>query len=875
VLLNGRRVVPSGAPGDTTGFTAVDLNTIPTQAIQRIEVLKDGASAIYGSDAIAGVVNIITRKDFTGTEVGAYAGTSQRADGTVLDANVTSGTTSDRGNILFSLGFTEQMPVWAGDRDFSRFDRVYDFNANQIGTLGSSAIPAGRFAVPVGPAPDRIPLTGNAFYEDLRAQYPPSRRLFVFGCPSPFNEFEAPQGNCDPSERVWRPFVGGPGINEAGGDFYNYQPQNYLVTPMRRINLFSLGSLSLGGGVNGFFEASYTNRQSNQKLAFEPLFTSLLPTPISVSAESVYNPFGLDFSDVRRRLVEFNNRIFSQDLDTFRVVTGIGGGWDLLSRRWTWDASLNYGRTQGVETTEGIIQLSKLEDAIGPSFIAEDGTPTCGTPEDPIPITVCVPMNLFGGPGSITDDMVRNVSYIGTARGYTQQFILSGNATGELVRVGTAKSPIAVALGFEHRREAGADIPDPLQAKGDITGNTRTPTTGAYYTNEGYLEVSLPLVGPLGEAPGDLLELSAAARLVNYNTFGGNTSYKFGARVRPIPDATLRGTFSTAFRAPAVGQLFLGVVDSFPTVSDPCAVKEAGTRTQGDAVDAACDEDELPDDLFDDRAQILAPFGGNPDLEPETAQVWTAGIVLQPRWVRNLSFTADYYNINLRNSIDTLDAETILGLCYPTSGGPRQLCDLIRRYPDGTIERIDDTFVNVGGDRVSGLDLAIDYEPTTPFGTFGVTAVATYLAQFERELAGPTYIQGRNTYDLELVLPDWKANLGVRWAMGGLSANANLRWFNGFKECDANNGVLCSMQPGEEGPAPVFRRVEPWAALDLGVGFRLPRASGLNTSVMLGVNNVTDARPVYIANGFTADSDPSAYDFMGRYFFVRLGHQFN
>jgi iron complex outermembrane recepter protein len=279
VLLNGRRVVPGGTGADTT----VDLNSIPTVAIERIEILKDGASAIYGSEAISGVANIITRKDYNATEVSGYAGISQRGDGRLFDISFTTGKSTQRGNVLFAATFTHQSPVWAGDRDFSYFDygvAGYDWASARKFTGGSSATPNGRFAVPED-------VVGNAAWEKLKKRYPDATN-FTIG-----------------ADGKWRPFNSA-GVTEAGGDFYNYQPQNYLVTPQLRVNLFSTGSYQLAGSVRGYYEALYTHRESSQILAPEPLLTD--QEGLLVSKDSVYNPWGVDFTTVRRRLGEFGNR---------------------------------------------------------------------------------------------------------------------------------------------------------------------------------------------------------------------------------------------------------------------------------------------------------------------------------------------------------------------------------------------------------------------------------------------------------------------------------------------------------------------------------------------------------------------------------------
>ncbi|HZN92814.1 MAG TPA: TonB-dependent receptor plug domain-containing protein, partial [Myxococcales bacterium] len=223
VLVNGRRFVAGGTGADTS----VDLNSIPTSAIQRVEVLKDGASAVYGSDAISGVVNIITRKDFAGSELYAYAGTSNYGDGTLVDVGATTGQVTERGNILFSGGFVKQQPTWAGDRHFSKYDTFYDFYSGEVFTLGSTSIPQGRLFTA------GITGTGNAAWQALRAQYP-----------------KASSFTLDKTTNLWRPF-NAVGVEDAGGDQYNYQPENYLVTPQQRGHLFAVGEYKFSPDIRG------------------------------------------------------------------------------------------------------------------------------------------------------------------------------------------------------------------------------------------------------------------------------------------------------------------------------------------------------------------------------------------------------------------------------------------------------------------------------------------------------------------------------------------------------------------------------------------------------------------------------------------------
>ncbi len=831
VLLNGRRVVAGGNGADTS----VDLNTIPASAIERVEILKDGASAIYGADAVTGVVNIITRQDYEGTEASAFTGLSQRGDGTVYDLNFTTGRSSERGSVMFSANFMRQNEVWSDRRAYSRFDygvAGYDWPSGGMYTGGSSATPDGFFAVPYDPTTE-TPVQGNADWETLKTGNPETDIYTVEG-------------------GRFRPFRLS-GVNEAGGDFYNYQPENYLVTPQQRISLFSTGSLRLGGSAQAYFEALYTHRESSQILAPEPLF--IANEGLTVSAQNHYNPYGVEFDDVRRRLVEFGGRAFSQDLDTFRVVGGARGE---FSPTWKWDLNLNYGRTQGVETKAGMLQRSKLAAAMGPSFVDADGVARCGAPG--AVIEGCVPLNLFGGAGSITPEMRDSLTYRGTQRGFNQQVMVAASTAAELMRIFNASSPIGIAGGYEHRREAGAMVPDPLTAQGDTTGNKISITEGSYYVNEGFLELNVPVLGRFGQqrAPGNLWEVSAAARAVNYSTFGSNLSYKLGTRVSPIPDVTLRGTFSTAFRAPAIGELYWGALDSFESAKDPCS-----DRLQGTPTDAQCDREGVPDGYSDPSTQQATRWGGNPDLKPETSKAFTLGTAIQPRWFEDVVLTVDYYNLEVKDAIQQIGTNIILSECYNNG----QYCDRIHRNSNGKLMSVDDPLTNVGGDRLAGIDFQIDYSPNTPIGRIGANLNLNWLAFYDRTLANGQVVRGKNVYDLELVLPEWKGNLGLTWARDAISAGVNFRALAGFQECEDN---AC-----ENVENPRRRDVDAYAMADVFVGYQLKNFANGTSHIGAGVNNVTDAKPPFIVNGFLAASDAAAYDYMGRYFYVRLTHEFN
>jgi outer membrane receptor protein involved in Fe transport len=864
VLINGRRVVPGGTGADAS----VDLNSIPAQAIERIEILKDGASAVYGSDAIGGVINLITRKNLDGSNVSAFAGTSSEGDGTLYDVNVTSGTSGSRGNLLFSAGYSEQRPIWAGDRGWSARPWYYDFTTGGLIDGGSFATPAGL--IDLDPAdctsarctsvftdPGNVALNGGATVSEYNTYVP------------------------DPT------FASGYRLYDVNTDLYNFQPDNYLVTPQQRIQLFAIGDTRFSDVARGYFEASYVNRQSEQTLAPEPLFAD--QDPLFVSADNLYNPFGVDIPWVGRRLTEFGRRTFEQDLDTFRLVGGVDG---TLPDRfgplsgWFWDVSLNYGRTQGVSTTVGTLRGPLVQNAIGPSMIDPGPDLVPGNADDVGPVCVrepgnldtvidgCVPLNIMGGANSITAEMVGGLGFAGTDRGNNQLTAFQVNTSGDLFQL-LADRPVGLAVGYEYRDLRGAFVPNPIVAAFENTGNNTSPAEGQYHVNEVYGELSIPIVSNMPFAQD--VEATLAARYFDYSTFGNDVTYKAGARWRIIPDVTVRGTFSTAFRAPSIADLYSGAFESFESVSDPCA----SDVLPGSALEAACG---AAANNGDPRSQLADIQGGNPNLEPETADIFTLGLVWEPRFVKNLSMTLDYYNVKVDDAIDIIGPSTILAGCY--GGTAPQYCPLIHRIP-GTnrISTIDDLTTNVGGTDAAGIDLALRYALPTAYGRFGFVFDGTWLQKYDKELADGTVIEARGKYDLgagESVYPEFKFNTGVTWGWKAFGAGLSTRFIGGYEECADPDGLsiggLCYIEEARAaaaGEAPLKRDVDAWASTDLFVSYALKSTAG-RTTVALGMNNVFDDNPRVVWNGSPtfAMSDPSAYDYVGRFVWARLEHNY-
>ncbi len=892
VLLNGRRFVPGGPGADAS----VDLSSIPPGALERIEVLKDGASAVYGSDAIGGVINLITRKRMNGVEVTGFAGTSTQGDGSTYDLNILAGTSGERGNLLFSGGYYNQQTVFAGDRTFAAVPRAFSTTGigilgNKMGeyTQGSSTVPAGTFVLgacrPTTPAsapcqgkqipnPTSDPKIG--FYNQLIARYPADTGIFIRT-----TQNDPRDHLCNAAGSCWRPFTQTLLANDAdplaGGDGYNFQPANYLVTPQRRISLFSIGDVKLGTAARGYVEGSYSNRQGGQTLAPEPLLNDL--EGLTVSRANYYNPFGVDLSAVRRRMLEFGTRDFRQDIDTFRVVAGVDGTLPEeagVIKGWYWDVSFNYGRTVASNTKRGSFYDPALQDALGPSI---DQT-SCGTGGNAI--AGCVPLNLFGGPGTITQDQITpNIAYTGNQRGFNQMVAAQFNTSGELFKL-LSERPVGLAVGYEYRILSGENIPDPITVAGLTTGNKIAIASGHYYLNEGYGELSIPIVSgmPLAE----ILEATAAVRVFNYSNFGSDYTYKFGGRWSLVRDFTIRGTYSTGFRAPSIADLFLGSTDNFPSASDPC--RGPGVAGGGPVPQNCLNQGIPASGTRDPQTQLRARVGGNPLLQPETAKIYTAGVVIEPRWVRGFSATIDYYNITIDKSITNRGAQLILNQCYPTdpAATPRY-CDLVQRDPNTQrVLNIIDVQQNVGGDATDGIDLALNYLLPTEVGRFNFIFDGTWLHKFDRTLIDGSVIHGKNTYDISTVggvYPAFKFLSGIRYAYEGFNAGVNTRFLSSFHECGTRTGnfngtATCydRQQPGDVGVDSITSRtVSAYNTWDVFAGYTFPSFVG-RTTIGAGVNNVFNASPAVIYNGFLAASDPTAYDFLGRFFYGRISHAF-
>ncbi|SMF64826.1 TonB-dependent receptor [Pseudobacteriovorax antillogorgiicola] len=502
VLLNGRRLPNDGLAGETP-----DLNAIPVAAIERIEVLKDGASAVYGSDAIAGVVNIITKKDFTGTSVDVYAGAASEGDLETTSVSVTYGAASDKGNIMIGVNHYRQGNVRSADRDVSSYP---------LGG-GSSAIPNGSAVVTTA---------GSGFT-----------------CADG-------EESCRVTVRDGVTEITGVGdFREVSGDEYNYSELTDAIMAQERRSVYLYGNYDISDTVRANLTSTYTNTLSNYQSAPTPIFTAFETGSLTMAADNEFNPFGEALTDVRRRMTDFGPRQSTFDSNVTNLVLGLEG--DLLDIGWGWNFDYNYGNTKTIETAENLVNKANFTASISSPAVC-----------DALEELGCVPVNMFGPDGSLSAEQIAWLKTEANIRGEadTESFVF--NIGGEIGSL--PGGPISIAGGLEYRREAIKFRPDGQTSSFNSIGNTNfKPTSGDREVSEAYLEALLPVV--------KMVDVELAARYSSYDDFGNTFNPKVGLKFKPVQDFILRGTYSTGFRAPSLRELYQGEAENFAFLNDPCA----------------------------------------------------------------------------------------------------------------------------------------------------------------------------------------------------------------------------------------------------------------------------------------------------------------
>ena len=858
VLVNGRRPVSS------------DFQGIPASMIDRIEVLKDGASATYGADAVAGVVNIITRDDFEGVEFKAQtSGSFDVSENKQVGFSLVAGKNFDAGNIVVGIDYVDQSEVYQGDVDkvdFFNFpwqvwgdDAEKSFrengliglpneNANVI-EVGSGSIPCGNFY---------LANTAGSFTNDT----------------------------CDggiASAADMRPYVGG----GANNDTYNYAPVNYLQTPYKKLNFFIEGGFEINDDTRMYTETRINKRTSRQELAAVPYDTRFDPAysgtyeqldadgntvldadgnPVmiafnGVSKDNYYNPFDNDVTRSRRRMLE-GGRSFEQDIVRFQQVLGLEGD---FGDGWYYDVNYNYGYSQTISTDFGQLYGPNLAKAMGPSFQDDAGNIVCGT--EASPIADCVSMNVFGGPGSVTQEMLDYVtSPLVDSSNYTIQ-TLTGFLGGDFFEL--PAGVVSGGFGYEYRKEELESQVDSGKFMGEVTGNKSKGTIGDFYVHSLFAEFRIPLLEDLPFA--ERVEMPIGVRYDDFSAFDSSTTYQLGLEWKANDDLLLRATYGTVFRAPGISSLYGPQNDSFPSATDPCSTSNWASLTS--TQQGYCTADGVPAGGSNNLdSQQLAKVGGNEELQPEEGDTFTLGLAWSPEFIEGLGITVDYWSIELEEVIDSVGASDSLRGCY--LGGIESLCSNVERT-NGEISLLSAQATNLSRMTAKGIDFEASYSFEALNGSWSSVLSWTHFLERENQVYDSADfafkmrdLNGR--FENDTTYATDKVNLNVSYTLDNLNLAYSMNYIGGTEYEDLLYWGTTAVNPDDENSPLVQYGVDSYMYHDLTATYNFES----KTTISVGITNLTDELPPYIEPAFNGNTDESNYRLFGRSWFMRFSQSF-
>ncbi|WP_163930150.1 TonB-dependent receptor [Paraferrimonas sp. SM1919] len=827
VLVNGRRMIASG----TGAASTVDLNTIPVSMIQRVEVLKDGASAVYGTDAVAGVVNIILRRDFEGLEMNIQSGVTGHGDAPESSIDFTLGHTFDRGNVVINAQYTKRGEASQADRDFSSCPIAESggttFCAGSSYSEGGHIWGDAMFDVTLtgtNSDGDVVPAVGDQGYYGkyveardadgvIDATKAPVFKTWGALADESSSYYDATvteelaarkPANHSGLGDVYHPFT-----NE---DRYNYAADSYLSTPMERINLTFAGTYDLTDDMTFFTEAMYTKRWSEQQMAPQPIWnpSTWVYNPKSAGGWMTDNLVGIvqpgEGISYGRRMVESGTRDFAQTVDTVRLVVGLEGE----IGDYTWDVSYNKGRNDSVDTLANLHNLGSINDAVlEGSFDPFDQESWRG-------------------------DSITPFIYTELNAGQTTLDVFQATLAGEIMEL--PAGPLGFAAGYEWRKESAAYTPDSLTAQGLANDPPVDPTAGEFDVNEAYAEFAIPLLADLPLAQN--VDLSAAIRYFDYSTFGDDNTWKLGLTWRVNDDLMIRGNKATAFRAPTVSELYAGNSPSFDYIKHPATTQD----------------------------QAVVTVGGNELLTPETADNTTFGLVYNPSFVEGLSLTVDYYDIAIKNTITAVDSNYIANQCLDANGAKintgTALCQSAGIEMDQT-GRISffNGLQNVGATNTNGIDANIAYNFEAAGLDWRASLDTTFLNKYEEldqdgvaiDYLG--YITGNAGSFAKL-----KSNFTLTANAEDWSANYEMRYIGEMEDFACRTNPSACLAPSV--PSIVYHSVSGSVHV----------TDSINISG--GINNLLDQTPPYFTGYNDSNTDPYTYDVLGRYFYLKAGFKF-
>lgn len=871
VLLDGRRIVPANGDG------VVDVNVIPASLVESVEVVSGGASAVYGSDAIAGVVNFKLKDKFNGVQFDGGWGQTDQGDGSEYSAGVTAGFSfaEGRGEAYGYVGYSEREEVFQSERNFSAVTLGYvGPGAGTVGPngafrpLGSSTIAEGRNLLgpthrpsqeaidalfeSYGFAPGTVPSLGNGYSVNADGS------VFSTGNGSPGSVVNF-RGQQDPKLSNDRNYT------------YNFGRWNYLQLPLERVSAFARASLAVGSSAKVYGQALYADYTAGAALAPTPALPIRLPVTnpfIPADLRLLFETRPDPAADIQmvKRFAEIGPRIASNDHDVVQGTLGVRGQ---VFVDWSIDAYVQAGSYDSTESQTGNVLRSRIHEL---TYAADGGLAACGG------------LRLFGA-DAVSRECAEYFAVGGTNRAGFDQTIAEMSFSGPAASLPAGE--LQLALGVMYKRDEYFYRADPIgtvvldDGFADIQGfNASDDIEGSDHNTDLYVEAAIPV---LREATGvERLEVLLGYRHSDYDSAGGVDAYKAELLYDPVQTLTIRSSYQHAVRAPSVFELYQPLLPTdytaspdFGGVLDPCtAGSDERSGANAAQVEALCIAQGMPAALLPSYENSIGVFqgvyGGNPDLDPETADTLTFGLVLRswserPLW-SSMRLSLDWYRIEVDDAIVQVSALNYIPLCFDARVNPgfsadNELCRLFSRNPaSGDIVDLMDIYQNIVGFEVSGIDLQFDWSFGAGPGDVGVNWLASWMDYFETiEVEGlpPVDEVGRIGNFIGGTLPEWKWNLNLSYTWDALSLGGRWRYIDGMRDREFQDYTVPS-----------------YDCFDLFASYVFDQGLLDGLTLRAGVENLADEDPPLVASSIQANTDPSQYDVLGRRYYLNLTYRF-
>ncbi|MFL5294922.1 MAG: TonB-dependent receptor domain-containing protein, partial [Phenylobacterium sp.] len=881
VLMDGRRL-----PIGDASNPAVDLNLIPSLMIDRIDVLPGGQSAIYGSEAVAGVVNLIMKKSFDGLQLDIQGGTTQHWDGQQSTVGLLWGRhfMDDRGSVVVGAEYGKEEPIFQKDRgDEGLFPGIRRNSA--VGVITQGILPASRSSTSPFATFEIRPDVGVSLANPFGTNNPVAATIDVR------NPTQIVQLSPACALRTVNPTCQDPSL------FYS-AIYNALQNKTMRGSIRAYGDFKLTDHVKAFAEASFARVDGYGY--FQPAFSTTagggtLPvvfkgdngflqgtTTADQQLRTLITGAGLPLTsattiNVGKFWQEFGRRDVYTRRHVERVVAGMEGDFNWLDRDFLWDWYGQLGMLTGVTESFGVNNIQKTLFAT--DAVLSNGQVVCRATVPGAAFNAaaagCVPWDLVNGPSAAA---VAYANAFSTTDASGRQTVFAGNISFDVIHL--PAGPLGFAAGIEHREEKSSFAQDPLGATGALFFNAIGTRAGKFEVTEAYAETRIPILKDMFLAKE--LTFEGAVRSANYSTIGATAQYRIAGEWVPIEDIRFRVSEATAVRAPNIVELFAPQSRNFTTAAvDPCdaTVFASATAAQKAARLITCaaaipgwNPATFQSNIGAGRPSLALLQGGNPDLGPESAKTYSYGGVFQPRFVPNLRFSVDYFKYNISNVVGTIPINTVFqNLCYddpttPVKSNP--FCALIQRDPTGTnggavpggVIQVILTNQNVAKRKVEGYDYAASYHFDIgdvlhghDWGRITARVDATWLYRFAIQgLPGQLYTNFANSLDNGF--PEWKAVGTLNWTMDKISLSWTSHYFGSMR---ANS----ALQPSALDP---YYTGE-WWMHDLRGNYKLND----KTDLRAGILNITNEYPPYLPEAFAGTGGGSSlYDNRGRFFYV-------